>query len=65
MALDESHATKTDTSFEAVRKRLGTESGTLPEFEAEYGPIAPPDGDQGLRCEHPAPIAQLDRATPS
>jgi hypothetical protein len=41
MAPDESRATKTDTSFEAVRKRLGTESGTLAEFEVEYGPITP------------------------
>lgn len=65
MGPGESHATETDTSFEAVRKRLGTEPGTLAEFEAEYGPIPPPDGDQGLRCGHPAPIAQLDRATPS
>jgi hypothetical protein len=25
-------------------KRLGTEPGTLADFEAEYGPVQPPDG---------------------
>jgi hypothetical protein len=35
-----------DTSFEAIRKRLGTEPATLAEFEAEYGPVQPPD-DEG------------------
>lgn len=50
MAPDESNATETDTVVEAVRKRPGTEPGTLAEFEAEYGAITPPDGDQGLRC---------------
>lgn len=34
-----------DTSFEAIRKRLGTEPGTLADFEAEYGPVQPPDGE--------------------
>ena len=34
-----------DTSFEAIRKRLGTEPGTLAEFEAEHGPVQPPDGE--------------------
>lgn len=34
-----------DTSFEAIRKRLGTEPGTLSDFEAEYGPVQPPDGE--------------------
>lgn len=34
-----------DTSFEAVHKRLGTEPGTLADFEAEYGPVHPPDGE--------------------
>jgi hypothetical protein len=34
-----------DTSIEAIRKRLGTEPGTLAEFEAEYGPVQPPDGE--------------------
>jgi hypothetical protein len=34
-----------DTSFEAIRKRLGTEPATLAEFEAEYGPVQPPDGE--------------------
>jgi hypothetical protein len=34
-----------DTSFEAARKRLGTRPGTLADFEAEYGPVNPPDGE--------------------
>ena len=34
-----------DTSFEAIRKRLGTEPGTLADFEAEYGPVQSPDGE--------------------
>lgn len=34
-----------DTSFEAIRRRLGTEPATLAEFEAEYGPVGPPDGE--------------------
>lgn len=34
-----------DTSFEAVRKRLGTKPGTLADFEAEHGPVQPPDGE--------------------
>ncbi len=35
-----------DTSFDAIRKRLGTEPGTLADFEAEYGAVQPPD-DEG------------------
>jgi hypothetical protein len=46
---------KPDTSFEAVRKRLGTEPVTLADFEAEYGPVRPPDGDQALRCPKSRP----------
>lgn len=34
-----------DTSFEAIRKRLGTKPGMLADFEAEYGPVQPPDGE--------------------
>lgn len=34
-----------DTSFEAIRKRLGTQPGTLSDFEAEHGPVQPPDGE--------------------
>jgi hypothetical protein len=34
-----------DTSFEAIRKRLGTEPATLAEFEAEFGSVQPPDGE--------------------
>jgi hypothetical protein len=33
------------TAFEAIRTRLGTEPGTLAEFEAEYGPVQPSDGE--------------------
>lgn len=40
---------RTGTSLEDVRKRLGTEPGTLADFEAEHGPVRPPDGDQYLR----------------
>ena len=35
MAPGESHAAETNTSFEGVRKRLGTEPGTFAEFEAQ------------------------------
>ncbi len=34
-----------DTSIAAIRKRHGLEPATLAEFEAEYGPVAPPDGE--------------------
>jgi hypothetical protein len=34
-----------DTSFERVRRRLGTEPATLADFEAGYGPVAPTDGE--------------------
>lgn len=34
-----------DTSFEAIRKRLGTKPATLAEFEAEFGPVRRPDGE--------------------
>jgi hypothetical protein len=34
-----------DTSVEAMRRRMGTEPATLAEFEAEYGPVAPTDGE--------------------
>lgn len=46
MPSDKSSSPDTGTSFEATRKRLGTPTqGTLAEFEAEYGPIHPPDGE--------------------
>jgi hypothetical protein len=45
LASDDSLASALDTSFEAIRLRLGTEPATLAEFEAEYGPIHPPDGE--------------------
>lgn len=28
-----------DTSFTAIRRRLGTKPGTIGDFEAEYGPV--------------------------
>lgn len=34
-----------DTSAQAIMERLGHESATLAEFEAEYGPVKPPDGE--------------------
>jgi len=34
-----------DTSMQAVRRRHGATPATLEEFEAEYGPIQPPDGE--------------------
>jgi hypothetical protein len=34
-----------DTSAEAIRRRRGMTPATLEEFEAEYGPIQPPDGE--------------------
>ncbi len=34
-----------DTSAEAILDRLGHTSATLAEFEAEYGPVGPPDGE--------------------
>jgi hypothetical protein len=34
-----------DTSAEAILHRLDMEPATLEEFEAEYGPLQPPDGD--------------------
>lgn len=33
------------TSMEEIRERHGTEPGTLEEFEAEHGPVQPPDGE--------------------
>jgi hypothetical protein len=34
-----------DTSAEAILRRLGHAPATLAEFEAEYGPVQPPDGE--------------------
>jgi hypothetical protein len=45
LASDGSRTSALDTSFEAIRLRLGTEPATLAEFEAEYGPVHPPDGE--------------------
>jgi hypothetical protein len=32
-------------SMAAIRRRHGLEPATLAEFEAEYGPVQPPDGE--------------------
>jgi hypothetical protein len=34
-----------DTSAQTILSRLGHERATLAEFEAEYGPVLPPDGE--------------------
>lgn len=34
-----------DTSAAAIRKRHDLTPATLAEFEAEYGPVQPPDGE--------------------
>ncbi len=34
-----------ETSAEAILARLGHEPATLAEFEAEHGPVRPPDGE--------------------
>lgn len=34
-----------DTSAQAIMERLGHEPATLAEFEAEFGPVMPADGE--------------------
>jgi len=34
-----------DTSMAAIRRRHDATPATLEEFEAEYGPVQPPDGE--------------------
>ena len=34
-----------DTSMQAIHRRDGLTPATLGEFEAEYGPVQPPDGE--------------------
>jgi hypothetical protein len=34
-----------DTSMEAILRRHNATPATLEEFEAEYGPVQPPDGE--------------------
>lgn len=34
-----------DTSIEAIRRRHNAMPAALEEFEAEYGPVQPPDGE--------------------
>jgi hypothetical protein len=34
-----------DTGITAIRRRHGLEPATLAEFEAEHGPVLPPDGE--------------------
>lgn len=36
-----------DTSMAAIRRRHGLVPATLAEFEADYGPVQPPDGEGG------------------
>lgn len=45
-----------DTSFEAIHKRLGTEPGTLADFEAEYGSVQPPNGEMAADVK-PGPLS--------
>jgi len=33
------------TSFAKIRDRIGSQPGTLADFEAEYGRVRPPDGE--------------------
>jgi hypothetical protein len=42
---DGSVVVKPDTSMAAIHRRHGLTPATLGEFEAEYGPIQPPDGE--------------------
>lgn len=42
---DGSMVLRPDTSAAAMRRRLGITPATLEEFEAEYGPLQPPDGE--------------------
>jgi predicted RNase H-like HicB family nuclease len=35
----------TDTRLSAMQERSGARDATLAEFEAEYGPVLPPDGE--------------------
>ena len=42
---DGSFVVKPDTSIAAIHRRHGLTPATLEEFEAEYGPIQPPDGE--------------------
>jgi hypothetical protein len=42
---DGSLVLRPDTSIEAVRRRHNATPATLEEFEAEYGPVQPPDGE--------------------
>lgn len=42
---DGSLVLQSDTSMEAIRRRHNATPATLEEFEAEYGPVQPPDGE--------------------
>ena len=42
---DGSVLVKPDTSMAAIHRRHGLTPTTLEEFEAEYGPVQPPDGE--------------------
>jgi hypothetical protein len=47
-----------ETSFDAIRKRLRTEPGTLADFEAEYGPVQPSDGEGRSKARTNMPAAE-------
>jgi hypothetical protein len=42
---DGSLVLKPDTSMEAIRRRHNATPATIQDFEAEYGPVQPPDGE--------------------
>ena len=42
---DGSVVVRPDTSMDAIRRRHDATPASLEEFEAEYGPIQPPDGE--------------------
>lgn len=54
-----------DTGIEAIRKRHGLAPASLAEFEAEYGPVQPADGEESsvnaILARHDAkPLSQED-----
>jgi hypothetical protein len=42
---DGSLVLRPDTSMEAIRRRHNATPAKLEDFEAEYGPVQPPDGE--------------------
>lgn len=43
--VDETQVEQPEDTWAAIRERLGTEPGTLADFEAEYGQVQPADGE--------------------